>query len=54
MNALSRWLVTTILLILALICYAIGSAVGIGIVVFLGVIFELLFWHRILHKTEAD
>lgn len=44
MRRLQRFIVLTLLLVAAVLCYMAGSAKGIGILVGIGLLFELGFW----------
>ena len=52
MNKITRIAILTICLILAVIFYLRGAAVGGGIFLLIGVIFEGLFWFGILRKRN--
>ena len=50
MSKLNRWLVTSLLLILALISYALGSVGGFAVFLVFGAVFELMFWINLFGK----
>lgn len=48
----SRGLIILCFLIAAIFCYAIGSLTGLVIIFALGVVFELIFWAKLLRKRR--
>lgn len=52
MSNLPRWLVLSILIALAVLCYAIGFNPGAGIFLLVGVGFELAFWFKLLRRDR--
>ena len=50
MNRLPRWLVLSILVVLAALCYAIGFSAGAGVFLLLGGCFELAFWFKFIRR----
>jgi len=47
-----RWLITISFLVAAVVCYGIGFSVGFGTFLFLGIIFEILFWINVLKPRK--
>ena len=50
MNNFPRWMVLSILVALAALCYAIGFRAGAGIFLILGAFFELAFWFKLIRR----
>lgn len=52
-NKLIRWLTGLIFLIIALVFYTRGVAVGGTLFLLLGLIFEFLFWRKLFAKEKS-
>jgi len=53
MNNSSRWPVLLTLIVAAFACYSIGFVAGFGFFIFVGIIFEAMFWIKLFkHKDK--
>jgi hypothetical protein len=52
MSSLPRWLVLSILIALAVLCYAIGFNAGAGLFLIIGGCFELAFWFKLIRRDR--
>jgi hypothetical protein len=53
MKTIHRWGILLLLLCLAIVCYMIGNAPGLGLFLLLGLCFEGAFWLGVL-KTNKE
>ena len=49
---MNRWITITLLIIAAIACYSIGGILGLGVLIALGLVFELLFWRGLINKLR--
>ena len=54
MHVFPSWLVLTVLLVAALLSYAIGFMPGFGVFIILGVVFELGFWIGLFNRQNSS
>jgi len=53
MNKAPRWLILTLLIIAAVVCYMLGFQIGLGLFLFLGAAFELAFWFKLFKREKS-
>ena len=49
-----RWLVLTLLIVAAIACYSVGFVAGFGFFLFVGVVFELMFWVKLINRKNKS
>ncbi|MEM7358371.1 MAG: hypothetical protein AAF431_04710 [Pseudomonadota bacterium] len=54
MGKFPRWLILSLLIGAAVLCYIIGFTPGMGLFLILGMVFELSFWVKVFRHSDKE